>query len=321
MTSSADVAARAGVSRSTVSQILNGHGYRFTAETVDLVRSTAQEMGYRPSVAGRSLVRGTSDIVLTLIPDITFGPRLRELIDRVTHELAPLGYTNLLRLSSPLASLEDAVLGLRPYGVFSVAPLSSAEHERLRQQGVHVVEQSRELQQAIDKAIGATQAEHLASMGYSRIAAALPTEAREEPFANARVAGVHEWCSANGVDVLPDLHIDLAGGSAHETARLLPAGRAAVACYNDEVALAVLSAAQCAGRAVPDEIGVIGVDNSMIARIANPTLTTVDIDLTYSSHEIVKALLEGASALPADPLGEVAKQLRVVPGSSTARAT
>ena len=100
MTNSADVAAKAGVSRSTVSQILNGHGHRFKPDMVDLVQKVARDLGYRPSLAGRALARGTSDVVITLLPNISLGPRLRELIDRVTDELAGAGKTNLIRLSS-----------------------------------------------------------------------------------------------------------------------------------------------------------------------------------------------------------------------------
>src|SRR3712207_4719518 len=88
VTSSPEVAARAGVSRSTVSQILNGHEDRFAPDTVDKVLSAARGLGYRPSLAGRTLARGTSDIVLTLVPGITIGPRLRELIDVITEDLA-----------------------------------------------------------------------------------------------------------------------------------------------------------------------------------------------------------------------------------------
>ena len=71
---SADVARHAGVSRSTVSQILNGHERRFPARTRDRVQAAASELGYQPSAAGRALVRGASDIVVALIPDMTAFP-------------------------------------------------------------------------------------------------------------------------------------------------------------------------------------------------------------------------------------------------------
>ena len=84
MTTSADVASHAGLSRSTVSQILNGREHLFSADTIARVRASAAELGYRPSLAGRTLARGTSDIVITLLSNVTFNPRLRELVDTIT---------------------------------------------------------------------------------------------------------------------------------------------------------------------------------------------------------------------------------------------
>lgn len=318
MTGSADVAAHAGVSRSTVSQILNGHGHRFTPEMVERVRQAAEDLNYRPSVAGRTLARGTSDIVITLIPDVTLGPPLRYLIDLTTQELAAAGYTNLLRLSSSGDSFEDAVLGLRPMGVISLAPLSDDQKARLYAQGVRVIEHPHELQVAIDASIGELQAAHLTHEGYRRIAVAMPLDAREIPFATAREGGVHAWCRAAGIEVLETLHVDMGREVARDVARLFPRGQFAVAAYNDDVAMAIVGAALSAGRAVPHDLGVIGADNSAFAGVSTPTISSVAMDLEYSGHEIVRALLVGPEALPENPLREVQRQFSVVQGESSA---
>lgn len=318
MVNSAEVAAHAGVSRSTVSQILNGHGHRFKPDMVEHVQRVAQTLGYRPSVAARTLAMGTSDIVITLIPNITFGPRLRELIDTITRELAAVGITNLLRLASSEDSFEDAILGLRPRGLWSMSPLSESQRKRLREQGVQVVEQSHEFQAAIDREIGAVQAAHLAAAGYARIAAAMPTDRREMPFATARVDGAIAWCNAHGIETLPTLNIDMVRGGTEAAADLLDPRSHGVAAYNDDVALAVVGAAARAGRRVPEELGVVGVDNSTVAMIATPSITTVDIDLSYTAgHEIVRGLLEGPAVMPEDAFELVRRQLSVIQGEST----
>ena len=317
MTSSADVAAQAGVSRSTVSQILNGHGDRFRPDMVEHVQATARKLGYRPSVAARSLARGTSDIVITLIPNISFGPRLRDLIDTITRELAAEGITNLLRLASSDESFEEAILGLRPQGLWSLSPLTAEQRRRLSDQGVQIVEQSHDLQVAIDREIGAMQAAHLAAAGYERIAAVMPTDQREMPFAEARVAGALEWCATHGIEQLPTVHIDMTRGGPALAAKQLDPRPLGVSAYNDDVALALMGAAMHNGRRVPEELGIVGVDNSPIAMLATPAITTIDIDVSYSGHEIVRALLEGAEVLTSDPLGEVRRRLSVVQGEST----
>jgi DNA-binding LacI/PurR family transcriptional regulator len=317
MPSSAEVAVAAGVSRSTVSQIINGHGHRFTPEMVEHVQETASRLGYRPSVAGRALVRGTSDIVITVIPNITFGPRLRELIDLITAELALAGITNLLRFATSEAALEDAILGLRPRGLWSVAPIPPQQRARLEAEGVTVIEQSQELQVDIDHEIGALQAAHLASRGYQGVVVSMPLDLREQPFAIAREEGARAWCQSHGVPNFSTLHLDLTEVGVREVASALPPPRVGIAAYNDEVALAMMSAANLANRDVPESLGIVGVDDSTIARIAVPTLTTVTLDVEFSAHEIVRGLLEGPEMMPTDPLPEVAKHLRVVQGGSS----
>jgi len=319
MTSSADVAAHAGVSRSTVSQILNGHGHRFKPDMVDRVQAVARELGYRPSLAGRALARGTSDVVITLLPNISLGPRLRELIDLVTAELADEGKTNLIRLSSGDAQIDEAVLALRPAGLWSVAPLTPEQHTRLGELGVMVVDQPRELQRAIDHEIGALQAGHLIERGYPAIVVAAPEDLREQPFAVAREQGALDAARAAGIPTLPTLRLGLERGSSERIAGLLPDSDVGVAAYNDDAALAILAAAHHAGRSVPAEIGVIGVDNTIASGVSEPSLTTVDMDLHYSAHEIVRALLHGPDTMPTNPFDAVRSFVSIIEGGSTAR--
>jgi DNA-binding LacI/PurR family transcriptional regulator len=318
MATSADVAHHAGLSRSTVSQIFNGHEHLFSKDTIAKVRASAVELGYRPSVAGRTLARGTSDIVLTLIPDVTFNPRLRELVDTVTEGLAAAGLTNLLRFVGSTNSLEDAILGLKPYGIVSLTPLNEALKERLLAQGVHLVEQPQSAQIAIDEAIGRLQARHLASAGYEKIVVAAPVPRREQLFSVPRANGAEQWAIQHGLEVLPAMHIALERGGSTEAVRNLPKRKIGIAAYNDDIAMAVLGALLHQGRSVPEDIGIIGIDNSHVARAATPSITTVDYDITFSGHGIVQLLLQTTPAPDLkDPVGQVEQRLRVVQGETT----
>lgn len=318
MVSSRDVATRAGVSRSTVSQVLNGHEHLFANHTVSRVQEAAEALGYRPSSAARTLARGTSDVIITLLPNITFGPRLRELVDALTAGLKTHGFTNLLRLSTASNAIDDAILGLRPHAVISLGPLPRPDLERLRRHGVLVVEQTNAVQERIDIAIGRRQAEHLASRGYKAIVVALPTDLREYRFAPPRAAGVHEWCLRKGLQILPTMHIDLEQAGAVQSVQNLPDVQVGVAAYNDEVALSVLSASHLVGRPIPSKIGIIGVDNSRIARICAPTLTTIDFDLEYSAEQLLDLIVRGEEQMKPDDVREVEERLTVLQGGSTA---
>ncbi|MFE8916333.1 LacI family DNA-binding transcriptional regulator [Streptomyces globisporus] len=316
-TSSKDVAARAGVSRSTVSQVLNGHEDRFSPETVARVKEAAEGLGYRPSTAARTLARGTSDIVITLVPNITFGPRLRDFLDVLSSGLEREGYVNLLRLATARDPIEDAVLGLRPYAVVSLAPLEESDRRRLQRHGALVVEHSRAAQEHLDTAIGQRQAEHLAACGYRTIAAAVAVDAREHRFASPRAGGVHEWSLRNGLHVLPTLYVDLTHEGPAGAVAQLPEVPLGIAAYNDEVALAVLGAAQQLGRSIPDDVGIIGVDNSPLARIATPAITSIDFDIEFSARSMLRAILDHDSRFQDADAAEVERRLRVVSGRST----
>lgn len=320
MTTSADVASHAGLSRSTVSQILNGRDSLFTPETVARVRASASELGYRPSLAGRTLARGRSDIVITLLSDVTFNPRLRELVDTMTAELAQAGLTNLVRFMGSDGLLEDAVLGLKPYGIISLASLSEAQNERLRSQGVRLVSQREDIQIGVDNAIGRLQAQHLADSGFHTLTVVAPEAAREQGFASAREAGVHEYAVEHGLTILPTLHIPLTRGGAREAVQGLPEGRIGLAAYNDEVAMSVLSAALYFGRRVPEHVGIIGIDNSPVASAMTPTITTVDYDINFSAHSVVTLLLHDTNVADVqNPVKMIRERLRVVEGETTRR--
>jgi DNA-binding LacI/PurR family transcriptional regulator len=170
---------------------------------------------------------------------------------------------------------------------------------------------------AIDQAIGRLQASHLAAAGYETIAVVLPTDNRERVFAPPREEGVRQWCSEHGIEVLPTRQIPLRQHTVADTVRELPNGSVGIAAYND-FALALVGAALVQGRSVPADFGVIGIDNSPIAQGSTPTITTVDYDMKFSGHEIVKTLLkEPAMALDAEAVREVERQLNVVQDGST----
>lgn len=319
MVSSADVASHAGVSRSTVSQILNGHEERFVADTVARVRESASTLGYRPSTAGRTLRRGTSDIVITLVPDMAFSRYFRDLVGELTRRLAGYGYTNLLRLASSGALLEDAVLSLRPFCVVAVAPLPAEQRSRLTRHRVKLIEPTADSVTSTNVAIGRLQAEHLAKVGYRSLVSALPESLAEAVHVLPRAEAARAWAGEHGMGVLPTLSVPFGSPAVVEAVRALPSG-VGVAAYNDDVALAVLGAAIRAGRQVPDDLGVMGADHSHFTTISMPSLTTVSLDVTGMADEMLRAILAGSPASPLPDAGHVAALgFAVVPGESTDR--
>ena len=137
---SLDVARRAGVSRSTVSNILNGNGDRFPETTRQRVFSAASELDYQPSLAGRSLATGRSDTIVVLLPNTTFGSNLQDAVDRVMVSTSTFGGNVVVRFagSTPKAT-NAAILALRPLALVDFGVLSIEDRHYLEQRGTIIV--------------------------------------------------------------------------------------------------------------------------------------------------------------------------------------
>jgi DNA-binding LacI/PurR family transcriptional regulator len=315
---SADVARHAGLSRATVSQVLNGHSDRFAAGTVKRVLEAARELGYEPSAAGRMLRTGSSDFVIALIPNTTFGGNLQDIFDTVTDLLAQHGLTLVLRLStqSP-SSLDRVIASMRPRAVLSLEPFTETERRVLAERGVPGFDTSTDGEAIggdINYEIGRIQTEHLVARGYEQIAFAHLRDRRQDTYGDDREAAVRAVCANANLPAptIVGLQIDL--DDAERALALLEPGFGIV-CYNDDVAITLLSAAARRGWRVPADIGLIGMDHTPLSQVTNPRLTTVGYDLA--------AVARAAAAMTLRALGEQLPvlaadiDLRVIPGEST----
>ncbi|WP_456825821.1 LacI family DNA-binding transcriptional regulator [Cellulomonas sp. P5_E12] len=303
---SADVARESGVSRTTVSYVLNGKdGVTIPEATRQRVRDAAERLGYTPSAAARALRSGKSDLVLCVLPDWTIGPVIDTLLDHLTSELADRGLAVLVhhaRGPRPLSELWHAVT---PRAVLGLGPFAEADERAMRLAGIKVVGSALDVDShpgtfsAPQTEIGRLQVEHLADRGHRVLAYASPSDARLTAFAERRLAGVTLECERRGLPA-PRVHeVDLDTASAASAVRSWRAGESpatAVAAYNDEVALAVLSGLRAEGLRVPADVAVIGVDDIPAARLAAPALSTVwqalDAQAGYLAAAVIAALDE-----------------------------
>ena len=289
---SQDVATRAGVSRSTVSQILNGRAEYFAEETQARVAQAVAELGYEPSSAGRTLARGSSDIVIALIPDTTFGRNLQDIYGSLTEELARRGLTLVLRLStSTEASLDRLVVGMKPRAVLTLTALPAGQRELLVRRGVEVLEPDESSNANVNARIGTLQARHLIERGYRSLGYAHLRDARSDPFGGARERSFIEECRLCGLDQPRILHLDVTPEDARSALEELERPGFAVACYNDDVATALLYAATEKGWKVPDDIALIGMDNTPLSRLTVPPLTTIGYDPNQATQGSLQQLL------------------------------
>jgi DNA-binding LacI/PurR family transcriptional regulator len=315
---SADVARAAGVSRATVSYVLNGQQLdRITRETQERVLASARELGYRPNAAAKTLRKGTSDVVLLSFPPWPLGPAVAETMSVWVADLAELGYTTLVHLErdDDGGSLELACHRLQPACV--VAPgrvLSRTMVRNLRAGGTTAMLAYFDYEPVgyvptltFDQAeVGRAAAGYLADAGHRRLLVLLPGEPGElTRLADRRLAGAREVAAERGLTLC-----EVRCGGAEVGAALAPllTGRAeftAVFAFNDEYALLALQQLTRRGLAVPGDVAVIGCDDSPVAAFSSPPLSSVRFGSTGTKvlADAVRRVVKGERLPRQIPLG------------------
>ncbi|WP_243076271.1 LacI family DNA-binding transcriptional regulator [Microbacterium sp. SS28] len=293
-TTSEDVARLAGVSRGAVSQILNGRGQRFASETRDRVRRAAAELGYQPSQAGRTLAKGSSDIVLAVLPNTTFGGNLQDIFQTAAEDLATHGLTLLLHLATPTtAPLDRVITGMKPRAVVSLTPFTEEELTLLSERGVKSFDPvTTGSGPEADAGIGRLQARHLIDRGYKKLAFAHLRDSRQDPFGMDREDGVRQVCREGGLAEPASLQLGINSADALRAIKAIDRGTG-IACYNDDVATALVSAASESGWRIPADVGIIGMDNTPLSAVTYPPLTTIGYDVKAAAHNLITMTLVG----------------------------
>lgn len=281
----ADVARAAGVSRATVSRVVNG------LSTVDRdiaarVEQTIATLNYRPSETARNLSLGRTNTVAVVVPDLG-NPMFQAILRGVTRAAAEDGYRVLVADTQEAAAAEkDAAIEARRRcdALVLCAPRMDAEPL------AEVIAATRPLavvnraldddsvpQVAIDysHAIGLIM-DHLAGLKHRRIlylGGPMTSASNRMRLAGLEVAAAKH----------PALAIErLAVGSSLEDGwaiaqTALGSGATAVVAFNDLVALGLLSRLRELDVPVPERLSVVGVDDIPFSRFGMPSLTTVSV--------------------------------------------
>ncbi|MFH8560119.1 LacI family DNA-binding transcriptional regulator [Streptomyces sp. NPDC017988] len=304
-----DVAREAGVSRGTVSRVLNG-GHYVSPSAQEAVNSAIRRTGYVVNRHARSLITGRSDSVGFLLtePQERFfeDPNFNVLLRGCTQALAAHDIPLLLMI----AGTEDERRRITRYitaghvdGVLLVSshsgdPLAA----RLREAGVPLVACGKPLGQASKVAYVAADdrdgardmVRHLLSLG--RRTVGMVTGPLDTPGGTERLAGYREVLAEAGVAADDRLVVsgDYSRASGEAGAADL-LGRVpdmdALFVASDLMAQGAVAALQRAGRRVPEDIAVGGFDDSSAALGAHPELTTIRQPWDRISSEMVRVLL------------------------------
>lgn len=310
----ADIAAAAGVSRATVGFVLNRtSGQTISAKTRSRVLEEAERLGYRPHLAARALASGRSMLVVHVLPDWPLDHSMRAHLDAASEALDAAGYTLVSYTPHQNGTTRPLWETLSPDVVIGTVPFAREEVAAMRASGIeHIVPapgvRSPPLASTPFGRGPAMQIEHLVGRGHVRIGYAATTDARLRALLEERV-GLARW-TAERLDVT---HFDVRGiGDAAEALRSWrDAGVSAVAAYNDEIAAAVLRTALQAGLRVPEDLAIIGHDDSPFSALLYPAVSTIRVDTAMVGRFLADTALASLGAPEPKPLPPEAATLVV----------
>ncbi|EPD66622.1 LacI family DNA-binding transcriptional regulator [Streptomyces sp. HGB0020] len=309
---SADVARLAGVSRATVSYVLNNtSAVRISEPTRRRVREAAKELGYVPHAAARSLRAGHSRMVLMPAPSFPVGPLYSRFISELQWALGRLDYTvvqygsvgeygdEAARAWAELRPVAVLVPGAGPLGPQGVTVLKRSGARAVVTLGAESVDGAHAL--LMDhEAVGHCAASHLFDRGRRRIGVVVPEEDGLESFSLPRLEGVRQALQGTDATVteLPLAYEEEC--ATRLAARWRDLDLDAVFAYNDEYAMLLMRALQDAGLTVPEDVAVMGADDLMLGRLLRPRLSTVHIELPSGRDlaELVDRAVRNPGAAP-----------------------
>jgi LacI family transcriptional regulator len=300
-----EVAARAGVSPTTVSHVINNTRF-VSPEARERVLQAMEELGYRPNVLARSLRRGETRTLGLILPD-SANPFFAEVARAIEDAAFREGYNVILGNSENELDKERLyveVLTTKQVDglIFVAAGDRSQSLEDLMRQEVPVVVVDRQLSHLdVDTVLadnlqgGLLATRHLIRLGHRRIGC-ITGPSHLTPSAQ-RVIGFRQALGEAGLEVEEDLIVrgDFSPRSGYlATRRLftLPHPPTAIFACNDMMAIGALRALAELGLAVPDTVAIIGFDDIELASYTSPPLTTIRQDKVALGQSAVHLLLE-----------------------------
>lgn len=286
-----DVAARAGVSKATVSKLLSTTEYYIAADTRRRIEDAIRELDFRPNVVAQGLSNRRSLAIGVVVASVA-NPFYPELIAGVEEVIGASGYTMLLGSTDGKAAAEAnivrSMIQRQVDGVVMASvTMRDKEVERLAASGVDMVLASRNLARhladsvTVDNHAGAVAAtEHLIEHGHQRVAH-IAGPRNIVPF-RLRTKGYETAMAGAGLEPEPGLRVLARSARSEDGAtalgELLAADKPPTAVFvgSDTMALGVLEECERRGLRVPDDLAVVGFDNIWVGRLPGVSLTTVD---------------------------------------------
>lgn len=292
----AEVATRAGVSKATASRVLNNKMVMPIPETtIERIKRAAEELGYRPNALARALATRRTHTLGIYTREMT-DPHFAQMLEAVEAKARGMSYHVVVG-----GELEGIAGEGRVDGVLMLASPREAQFAPLLRDTVSVFvwSESQPTPNCVswNDIEGAYQAgQYLLRLGHRRVAGLFGDYPPEEPpypkvlgFRKAMQEGGAQW-----QEYQKKLSPDQFDNGYLLTQELLRASERATAIFarNDFLAIGALKALREAGIAVPQEMSVVGYNDTVLARYTDPALTSVRTPIAQAGEIAVERLVK-----------------------------
>ena len=337
-----DVARLAGVSITTVSNVLNGRADRMKKDTLSRVEQAMAELGFQPNRAARQLKTGQAELFGLLVPSLanpSYGMLAREIeaAARATHGYRVI-VANTYRDPEQERAFLDDLWSHGARGAIVVSSLADERHfEEPIARGMVVVSYDSHARRdalpildyiSVDNAAAAALAtEHLIELGHRTIAFVTPSgwtfsrDAKRQGFLDA--AGKHgvatvivEGATAS---IYSDAEMAELGQALAGEIISHPAKPTAAVTINDMMAIGLIAGLREAGLNAPGDMSVVGFDALSLGAYIAPALTTIRTPLTAMAQTMVNRIVTRLE-VPGTPVGEFRFAPELLIRGSTAAA-
>lgn len=337
MSSLREVAEAAGVSRMTVSNVVNGRHHKVSEATIARVRQVIADLEYVPDAQARSLAANRSRMIGLVIHhpdeqrDLLENPHDAILTGAVERAVSAAGYSFITASSADVVATARVVGSWRTDGLIVYGSVADEINELERTQArplVFLDNYSRDERVHVvgvdDHQGGVAAGEHLIQLGHRRLAFAGPL-ASPGGVVTRRWEGLRSAvASAPHVEIVQALQADHERRSAARVVEQLlsaPERPSAVVAASDTLAAELVGELLDRGIDVPGQVSVVGFDDTAVSRWMRPQLTTVAQDIPAKASTAVDLLIrliegeviEGAVCPERLPMTLVARQSTAPP--------